>query len=282
MTQRSRFNKSRAARQPACPLLRSHCRARRSAPPARRGRWAPTPPRRCAMRASTSRRSRRCCATAWPPKRRILALVARFRPHLPSAALETERTFGIFLRMASAPSTTQTYDLAGVTPARRLTDDQQLLSTAVADFCIGRASTHEQRAGLSKNGTTHHNAEISHELGELGYLGASLPESAGGMGGGTTEMCIVLEETTYGRLPLAGFSVAMIVAGAYERFGSTEQQEDVLSSIAAGDVHAIAMSEPGSGSDVASMRTKAIVEGNEIVLNGHKTWITCAMHSRDI
>jgi isovaleryl-CoA dehydrogenase len=184
--------------------------------------------------------------------------------------------------MASAPSTTQTYDLAGVTPARRLSEDQQLLATAVADYAAGRAGTHEQRGTLSKQGKSHHNQEISHELGELGYLGASLPEAFGGMGGGATEMCIVLEETTYGRLPLAGFSVAMIVAGAYERFGTQAQQEDVLASVAAGDVHAIAMSEPGSGSDVASLRTKALVEGDEIVLNGHKTWITCAMHARDI
>jgi alkylation response protein AidB-like acyl-CoA dehydrogenase len=185
----------------------------------------------------------------------------------------------MFPRMSTTPVAR---DLAGVTAARHLTEDQQALADAVADFCAGEAGTHEQRLALTKDRTTLHNDALYRQLGELGYIGAPLPEIYGGMGGGTVELCLLLEESTYGRVPIEGMSVTMIVAGAYERFGTEAQKTDVLSRIAEGDVFAIAMSEPGSGSDVASMRTKAIVEGDEIVLNGHKTWITCAAHSSEI
>ncbi len=91
-----------------------------------------------------------------------------------------------------------------------------------------------------------------------------------------------LEETSYGRIPISATAVTMIVAGAVERFGTEEQKTEYLGRIAAGAPLAIAMSEPGSGSDVASMRTKAVVEGDTIVVNGHKTWITCAREAEEI
>ena len=173
-------------------------------------------------------------------------------------------------------------DLAGVTDARHLTEDQQSLADAVADFCDGEAGTREQRNHHTKGRTTLHSDALYRQAAQLGYVGAPLPEAYGGSGGGAVELCVLLEETTYGRAPIEGVAVTMIVAGTYERFGTEAQKTDVLNRIAEGDVFAIAMSEPGSGSDVASMRTKAIVEGDEIVLNGHKTWITCAAHSSEI
>lgn len=173
-------------------------------------------------------------------------------------------------------------DLAGVTSARHLTEDQQALADAVADFCQGESGTREQREALTNGRTTLHNDGLYRQMAELGYVGAPLPEAYGGSGGGVVDLCTLLEETTYGRAPIEGVAVTMIVAGAYERFGTEAQKQDVLNRIAAGDVMAIAMSEPGSGSDVASMRTRVEVDGDEVVLNGHKTWITCAGHATDI
>lgn len=181
----------------------------------------------------------------------------------------------------SAP-TSSPRDLAGVTDARNLTEDQQVIADAIADFCAGEAGTKEQRDTLSQGGTLLHNQEAYAKLAELGYVGACLPEEYGGAGGSIVDLCVFLEETAYGRVPVSASAVTMIVAGAVERFGTEEQKADYLGRIAAGVPFAIAMSEPGSGSDVASMRTKAEVQGDQIVVNGHKTWITCAREAEEI
>lgn len=179
-------------------------------------------------------------------------------------------------------ATSQTRDLAGVTAGRQLTEDQQALSDAILDFAEGEAGTHEQRGQLTGGGQHLHNQELYKKFAELGYVGAPIAEEYGGMGGGMTELCVLAEESMYGRLPIEAMMVTHIVAGAYNKFGTEAQKTDVLGRITDGAPMAIAMSEPGSGSDVASLRTKAIVDGDEIVLNGHKTWITCARDSDDI
>ena len=76
-----------------------------------------------------------------------------------------------------------------------------------------------------------------------------------------------------GLIPIAGFGVSLIVAGAYERFGTEEQKQEILGGIASGRVEAIAMSEPEAGSDVGASRCKAERENGGYVLNGQKTWI---------
>src|SRR6185436_12069360 len=90
---------------------------------------------------------------------------------------------------------------------------------------------------------------------------------------------IFLEETMRGLVPIAGYGVSLIVAGAYERFGTEEQKQEILSGICRGRVEAIAMSEPEAGSDVGNLSCKAErVDGNggAYVLNGQKTWISAA------
>ncbi len=87
-------------------------------------------------------------------------------------------------------------------------------------------------------------------MAELGWLGVSIPEEYGGSGGGLVDMCLFLEETARGQAPIGGFGVSCIVAGATERYGTDEQKQDILGGIVAGNVEAIAMSEPGAGSDV--------------------------------
>jgi alkylation response protein AidB-like acyl-CoA dehydrogenase len=155
-----------------------------------------------------------------------------------------------------------------------LTHEQQDFVAAVRDFCQRECGTREQRDKLTGNGRHPHNQEIYKQMAELGWLGVATPEEYGGSGGGLVDLCLFLEETTRGMAPIGGFGVTEIVGGAYMRFGTDEQKEQMLTGIVAGNVEAIAMSEPEAGSDVGNLKCKAVRENGAYVLNGQKTWIS--------
>jgi isovaleryl-CoA dehydrogenase len=161
-------------------------------------------------------------------------------------------------------------------PIRGLTDEQRDFQTAIRDFAERECGTAEQREKLSNNYEELHNQEIYEKLGELGWLGVSIDEEYGGAGAGMVDACIFLEETMRGLVPIAGYGVSLIVAGAYERFGTEAQKQAMLGGICKGRVEAIAMSEPGAGSDVGSLTCKAEKSNGGYVLNGQKTWISAA------
>jgi isovaleryl-CoA dehydrogenase len=155
-----------------------------------------------------------------------------------------------------------------------LTHEQQDFVAAVRDFCQRECGTREQRDKLTNQGRHPHNPEIYKQMAELGWLGVATPEEYGGTGGGLVDLCLFLEETTRGLAPIGGFGVTEIVGGAYERFGTPAQKEKMLTGIVAGNVEAIAMSEPEAGSDVGNLKCKAVRENGSYVLNGQKTWIS--------
>jgi alkylation response protein AidB-like acyl-CoA dehydrogenase len=95
-------------------------------------------------------------------------------------------------------------------------------------------------------------------------------------------MCLLLEESSLGQIPIGFFAVSMIVAGAYRRFGTDEQKQDVIGGVAAGTVEAIAMSEPEAGSDVGSLTCRAERSNGGYLINGQKTWITGAHEAEHI
>ncbi len=161
-------------------------------------------------------------------------------------------------------------------PASGLSDEQRDFQAAIRDFCAREVGTSEQRERLTEGYTELHNQEIYEKLAELGWLGVSIDESYGGSGGGMVDACIFLEETMRGLLPIAGYGVSLIVAGAYERFGTPEQKQEILGGITRGRVEAIAMSEPEAGSDVGNLSCKAERSNGDFVLNGQKTWISAA------
>ena len=161
-------------------------------------------------------------------------------------------------------------------PISGLTDEQRDFQTAIRDFADRECGTAEQREKLTSGYEELHNQEIYEKLGELGWLGVSIDEEYGGAGGGMVDACIFLEETMRGLVPMAGYGVSLIVAGAYERFGSEEQKQEILSGICRGRVEAIAMSEPEAGSDVGNLSCKAVADNGDYVLNGQKTWISAA------
>ena len=157
-----------------------------------------------------------------------------------------------------------------------LTDEQIDFREAIRDFAQREVGTAEQREKLTDGYLELHNQEIYEKLAKLGWLGVSIDEEYGGAGQGMVDACIFLEETMRGLVPIAGYGVSLIVAGAYERFGTEEQKQEMLGGICEGRVEAIAMSEPEAGSDVGNLKCKVERNNGDVTLNGQKTWISAA------
>lgn len=119
--------------------------------------------------------------------------------------------------------------------------------------------------------------ELVKVFGEMGLLQLWVPEEYGGPGGSLTKLCIAREEIGKASLSasvLCGNNALGIVLPVLH-FGTDEQKARFLPLSASGKiVTCVAMTEPDTGSDVASMRTRATRDGDVYVLNGHKNWIT--------
>jgi alkylation response protein AidB-like acyl-CoA dehydrogenase len=157
-------------------------------------------------------------------------------------------------------------------------DEQRAFVEAIRDFAQREAGTREQRDALSHDRTELHNQELYEKVAELGWVGVQIPEEHGGGGGSVVDLCLMLEETSHGLLPLGGMSVSLITAGAIERFGSDAQKEELLAAVCNGKVQSIAMSEPEAGSDVGNLACRAQRDNGSYVINGQKTWISLIDH----
>lgn len=123
--------------------------------------------------------------------------------------------------------------------------------------------------------------EVWYKAGEMGMLCASVPEEYGG-GGGTFahEAIITMEQARAGVSSLGTNVHSGIVAHYILRYGTEEQKRKWLPKMATGElVAAIAMSEPGAGSDLKSVKTRALKDGDSYVINGSKTFITNGYHA---
>jgi isovaleryl-CoA dehydrogenase len=163
-----------------------------------------------------------------------------------------------------------------------LTDERRAFVESIRDFCRRECGTREQRDRLTQGGEHAHSQELYDKMAELGWLGIAVPEEHGGSGHGAVDMCLLLDELAFGRAPVAGIATTFIVAGAYERFGTDDQKQDILRGIVRGAVEAIAMSEPESGSDVGSLKCRIERRDGGYVVNGQKTWISNAHISNHI
>lgn len=114
------------------------------------------------------------------------------------------------------------------------------------------------------------------KAGEQGLLCPQIPEAYGGPGGDYRYLAVVNEESTRAGVTGPNFSVhSDIVAGYLLQYGSEAQKQRWLPAMVAGQaIGAIAMSEPGAGSDLSAVRTTARREGDEYVINGSKTFIS--------
>ncbi|MBX3447443.1 MAG: isovaleryl-CoA dehydrogenase [Parvibaculaceae bacterium] len=115
------------------------------------------------------------------------------------------------------------------------------------------------------------------QLGELGLLGITVEEEFGGAGLGYLEHVVAMEEISRGSasVGLSYGAHSNLCVNQLRRWGTDAQKRKYLPKLISGEhVGALAMSEPGAGSDVVSMRLKAEKKGDRYVLNGNKMWIT--------
>jgi alkylation response protein AidB-like acyl-CoA dehydrogenase len=165
---------------------------------------------------------------------------------------------------------------SGAMGLRNLSDEQRAFVESMRDFAAREVGTREQRDRLTDHGREPHNQEVYERVAELGWVGVSIPEEYGGGGGGAVDMCLMLEETSRGMIPIQFVGVSMISAGAVGRFGSEELKREILGGIARGRPECIAMSEPEAGSDVGALTCRAEHVDGHYAINGQKTWITGA------
>ena len=158
-----------------------------------------------------------------------------------------------------------------------MSEDLVLLEEQARRFIADEFAPHLDRwheAGI-------YDREVWNKAGEAGLLCASMPEAYGGAGGTFAHEAIINRE-----LSLAGFDTfgaplhSGIVAPYILHYGTEEQKKRWLPKLATGEmVGAIAMTEPGTGSDLQGVRTSARKSGNGYVLNGSKTFITNGQHA---
>lgn len=124
--------------------------------------------------------------------------------------------------------------------------------------------------------------ELYEKLAAEGWLGLPIPEEYGGMGGTCTDLAVFLEEFAAHFEAGANifYTTIVIATDAITHFGTEEQKRDLLPKLARGEIRfAFSLSEPNSGSDAASLRTRAVLEGDEWVINGQKMFCSCAQEA---
>ncbi|MGL4324162.1 MAG: acyl-CoA dehydrogenase family protein [Beijerinckiaceae bacterium] len=118
--------------------------------------------------------------------------------------------------------------------------------------------------------------DIIAKLAELGVFGLTLPEQFGGMGLGKESMCVVSEELSRGYIGVGSLGTRSEIASELIIAGGTEAQKNHwLPKIASGEILPTAVfTEPNTGSDLASLKTRAVRDGDVYRVSGNKTWIT--------
>ncbi|MFN4224955.1 MAG: acyl-CoA dehydrogenase family protein [Hyphomonas sp.] len=157
-------------------------------------------------------------------------------------------------------------------PAWRQGEELDIFADAVGSFFEKECAPHVaawRKAGIVPR-------EIWKKAGEMGLLGASVPEEYGGAGGDFRHEAIIIEQQQWKGID--GFGITLhnaIIAPYITAYGTEEQKRRWLPKICSGEmVTAIAMTEPGAGSDLQNIKTTAKRDGNEYVINGSKTFIS--------
>src|SRR5437879_9462224 len=157
----------------------------------------------------------------------------------------------------------------------RLTAEQESFRRAVAKFVdaevVPVAEAIDARAEFP--------TKLFRRLGELGYLGLRYPEAYGGADADMVTYCLFAEELARGSLSVAATAGMQSLMGTYfvYKYGSEELRRRYLVPALRGDLVAtFALTEPGAGSDVANITTRAERRGDRWVLRGGKTWVPTA------
>jgi alkylation response protein AidB-like acyl-CoA dehydrogenase len=157
------------------------------------------------------------------------------------------------------------------------TDRQRELRDELRAYFAG-IMTADERAELNQEPHGDMYREIVRRLGRDGWLGLGWPVEHGGRGYGAVEQQIFVNEVIRAEVPYPVITLGT-VGPTIMRFGNDEQKARFLPGILSGEMHfAIGYSEPSAGTDLASLRTRAIRDGDEYVVNGQKIYTTGAHH----
>ncbi|MEV0771149.1 acyl-CoA dehydrogenase family protein [Nocardia salmonicida] len=155
------------------------------------------------------------------------------------------------------------------------TPQQEELRAELREY-FAKLMTPERRAALSMTtgeyGSGNVYREVVREMGRDGWLTLSWPKEYGGQDRTTMDQLIFVEEAAIAGAPVP-FLTLNSVAPTIMQYGTEEQKKFFLPKIASGELHfAIGYSEPGAGTDLASLRTAAVRDGDDFVINGQKMW----------
>jgi alkylation response protein AidB-like acyl-CoA dehydrogenase len=158
-----------------------------------------------------------------------------------------------------------------------LTDVQQSILETVREFVTKEIIPHAQRLEHADE----YPADIVAGMRAMGLFGLTIEEEYGGLGESLLTYALVVEELSRGWMSISGIvNTHFIVAYLISTYGSPEQKRRLLPAMADGAVRgAFSMSEPGCGSDVAAIRTRAVRDGDRFRLDGQKMWLTNGAYS---
>src|SRR5882757_9580220 len=167
---------------------------------------------------------------------------------------------------------TEATAMARLAQTTGLTDIQVSIIDTVREFVDEEIIPHAQHLEHADE----YPADIVAGMQEMGLFGLTIAEEHGGLGESLLTYALVVEQLSRGWMSVSGIvNTHFIVAYLIARHGSEAQKAHFLPRMATGDVRgAFSMSEPGCGSDVAAIRSKAVRDGDDYVLNGQKMWLT--------
>ncbi len=122
--------------------------------------------------------------------------------------------------------------------------------------------------------------ELVHQMAEMGLFGATIGQEYGGLGlPATTYAKIVMQISSHWMAITGIFNSHLIMSAAVERFGTPEQKAQWLPKFATGEIRGgLALTEPNAGTDLQAIRTVAVRDGDDYIINGTKTWISNALN----
>jgi len=162
------------------------------------------------------------------------------------------------------------------------TPEQEQLRQELREY-FAALMTPQRRAGLAHADGEYGDAatykEVVRQLGRDGWLAIGWPAECGGQDRSVLDQLIFTDEAAIAGVPIP-FLTINTVGPTIMRFGSPTQKERFLPRIAAGELHfSIGYSEPGAGTDLASLRTRAVRDGDSYIINGQKMWTSLIQYA---
>lgn len=155
-----------------------------------------------------------------------------------------------------------------------LSDDQRALQQAAADFSRVELAPH----AAEWDATSHFPVDVIKRAGDAGFLGIYIDEERGGLGLSRLDAALIFEQLSQGCVSTTAYlTIHNMVAWMVANWGSEALREEWVASLVSGEhLGCYCLTEPGSGSDAASLRTKAVRDGDDYLISGSKMFISGA------